>query len=57
MQTCEDSVRDRLNEIESELIEIAMGATVPTEREVAQALLLEARRIERNANRDTAQAR
>jgi hypothetical protein len=46
-RTCEDSVRDRLREIESELIEIAVGASMPSEREIAAALLLEAQRIER----------
>jgi hypothetical protein len=49
--------RDRLREIESELIEIAAGTPVPTEREIAAALLHEARRIERNANGRADQAR
>jgi hypothetical protein len=48
--------RDRLRELESELLELAMVATVPSDREVAQALAAELRRIERNANRDAAGA-
>jgi hypothetical protein len=53
-RTCEDSVRGRLREIEAELAELAVGASMPSEREAAQALLLEAQRIKRNANRDAA---
>jgi hypothetical protein len=47
MRTCQDGMRDRLHAIESELIEIAAGTPVPTEREIAEALLAEVRRIER----------
>jgi hypothetical protein len=41
-----DGTRERLREIEAELAELAVGAAVPSDREVAQALLLEAKRIE-----------
>jgi hypothetical protein len=44
-----DGTRDRLREIESELIELARGTNLPDEREIAEALLLEAKRIERVA--------
>jgi hypothetical protein len=40
----------RLRAIETELLEIAAGALMPSEREIAAALLAEARRIERNAS-------
>jgi hypothetical protein len=45
-----DGARERLAEIESELIELAAGASMPTDRDFAEALLLEARRIERVTN-------
>jgi hypothetical protein len=48
MRTASDGMRDRLRELESELIEIATAARAPEEREIAAALLAEARRIERN---------
>jgi hypothetical protein len=51
-----DGTRERLREIESELIELAVGASMPSERDYAAALLLEAQRIERNAA-EAAQAR
>ena len=40
-------MRERLNEIADELAVIAAGASMPTDREIAAALLLEAQRIER----------
>jgi hypothetical protein len=48
MRTSGDGTRDRLREIESELIEIAMTASMPSERDYAEALMHEVRRIERN---------
>jgi hypothetical protein len=45
----ETGTRDRLREIESELIEIAMCAHAPSERDYAEALMHEVRRIERVA--------
>jgi hypothetical protein len=44
-----DGTRERLREIESELIELARGTNLPDEREIAEALLAEARRMERVA--------
>jgi hypothetical protein len=49
-----NGTRERLRELESELLELATGASLPSEKEIAAALLLEARRIERNTNRDAA---
>jgi hypothetical protein len=51
-----DVTRERLREIETELIEIAMGAYALSDKAYASALLAEAQRIERvtNANRDAA---
>jgi hypothetical protein len=47
MHICEDSVQDRLREIADELATLASTAHVPDERAYAEALLFEARRIER----------
>jgi hypothetical protein len=44
-----DSPRDRLNEIADELAVLAAGVPMPSERDYAEALLAEAKRIERNA--------
>jgi hypothetical protein len=49
MRNCEVVIRDRLREIEAELLELVTAARAPTEWEIAAALLAEARRIERNA--------
>ena len=43
------NVRDRLNQIADELIEIATGTHALSEQELAEALLVEAKRLERNA--------
>jgi hypothetical protein len=56
MRTISDALRDRLRDLESELIEIAVATHVPDEQEIAEALLAEAKRIERVAN-GAAQAR
>jgi hypothetical protein len=48
----EDSTRDRLNEIADELAMIAKGATVPSDKDYAEALAAEVNRLQRNANRD-----
>jgi hypothetical protein len=48
MRTANDGTRDRLREIEAELIELAIGETVSSDQEYAEALMHEARRIERN---------
>jgi hypothetical protein len=52
MRTRQDGMRERLREIEAELIELAAGSRVPDEQAYAQALLAEARRIERNVTGD-----
>jgi hypothetical protein len=49
-----DGTRERLRELETELLELAMGAAMPSERDYAEALAAELRRIERNTNRDAA---
>jgi hypothetical protein len=47
-RTCEDSVRDRLNEIADELAVIAAASeSMPSEQAYAEALAAELRRIER----------
>jgi hypothetical protein len=51
MQIYEDSVRDRLNEIADELAVIAASASMPSDRDFAEALAAEVRRIERSASR------
>jgi hypothetical protein len=43
----ESGTRDRLREIESELIEIAARTSMPSERDYAEALMHEIKRIER----------
>jgi hypothetical protein len=50
MHTCGDSIQGRLREIADELAMLAAGAPMPSDREVAQALLLEAQRIKRLAS-------
>jgi hypothetical protein len=57
MRNCEVVIRDRLREIEAELIELVTAARAPDEREVAAALLAEAKRIERNAKACSADLR
>jgi hypothetical protein len=47
MRTSGDGTRNRLREIESELIEIALATSMP-ERERAKGLMYQVRRIERN---------
>jgi hypothetical protein len=47
MRRTSDATRERLNEIADELAVIAAGASLPSEKEIAAALLLEAQRIER----------
>jgi hypothetical protein len=49
-RTTSDSIQDRLREIADELAVIAAGASMPSERDYAEALLAEARRIERVAS-------
>jgi hypothetical protein len=48
MRTTEGT-RERLNEFADELAVLAAGTSMPSERAYAEALLAEARRIERNA--------
>jgi hypothetical protein len=42
-------MRERLREIENELIEIATAAPAPSDQQIAEALLAEAQRIARAA--------